>query len=294
MQTPEHILDICLQRLRAGESVLNIANTFPEHRDELTGFLAVAESLINLPIKEVPTPIKRFKYAEQNSSILNLNSLRALMRFSVVPVALFCVVLGGKALITATSGSLPGDTLYTVKRATESARINLIQDEKELAIAHVELAQKRLEEAKQAISENDPETETAAIAALKEQTEKTLATAAPLAATIAAENQDNSLINELVAIHDSQKLLLASITKQVDSSITDTVMQIAQATEESVSQLLTQIQPQEETKNEAVKPSATNADPATTAITHTTEITEPQEDTTASIIAEPAEPQYAP
>lgn len=65
----------------------------------------------------------------------------------VAAVSIFVLLLGGwMTSVNAASSSLPGDTLYSLKLVTESARLKLVSREHR-AILHTEFAQRRYEEA---------------------------------------------------------------------------------------------------------------------------------------------------
>lgn len=58
----------------------------------------------------------------------------------------FVLAIGSLSTVNASSGSLPGDTLYSVKRITEQAQLRLASLDKR-AVLHTEFAERRLKEA---------------------------------------------------------------------------------------------------------------------------------------------------
>jgi hypothetical protein len=69
----------------------------------------------------------------------------------------FVFLLGGWiSTVNAASNSLPGDTLYTIKRVTEQAQLRLASLE-DRAVLHTEFASRRLEEAAAMTQSGDPE-----------------------------------------------------------------------------------------------------------------------------------------
>ncbi len=144
----------------------------------------------------------------------------SLFRVAIVPISLVIVLLGVPAIASATKNSLPGDKLYSLKRASEQVQLTLTQDQNEVATLHVELMEKRLDEVKKAADSGNTTSETLAIAELKSQTEKTFAQAGPVATANAISNQDSSLLDNLVAINNKQKTVLTELSKESDNNDT--------------------------------------------------------------------------
>lgn len=69
--------------------------------------------------------------------------------------AVFVLILGGWTTVNAASASLPGDTLYNVKRATEAAQLKFASTESK-ALLHSEFAQRRVEEVVALKESSDP------------------------------------------------------------------------------------------------------------------------------------------
>ncbi len=209
---PDYIFEEALKRLRTGESVLSISQSFPEHKETLESLLPIAALTMSIPKMQPPVPHRQYRFVKEiQSAPYRFAGIFQFMRMAVIPISLVAALLGGKLVVNATANSLPGDKLYTLKRATEEARLNLSMSDSAAATIHVELVQKRLEEVKKAIDSKNSATETAAIEALQKQTEKTFAVASQVAAVNAVTNKDSSLLDNLVAINKEQKSVLASI-----------------------------------------------------------------------------------
>lgn len=69
--------------------------------------------------------------------------------------AVFVLILGGWTTVNAASTSLPGDTLYNVKRVTEVAQLKFASTESK-ALLHSEFAQRRMEEVVALKQSEDP------------------------------------------------------------------------------------------------------------------------------------------
>lgn len=224
MTTPDEIFAQALERLDRGETPQQIAKDFDKaNQQELEGLLSVAQMGLHIPKLVPPTPYKRHLFAEKVVTSSNtIAQLLSFARVAIVPISLVIVLVGGGAVVSATEDSLPGDKLYSLKRATEEARLTVTRDQTKIASIHVELMQKRLQEVKQAATNGDQATETAAIAELQSQSEKTFAEAAPLA-TANAISKDSTLLDTLVAINKEQKDVLEEVGESDDSQDTKTV-----------------------------------------------------------------------
>lgn len=214
MTLPETIFAEALERLDRGETPHQIAASFPEYEQELEGLLSIAEMGMNIPKLVPPTPYKRHLFAEKTVTTSGaLVQFLNFMRVAIIPISLVIALIGGRAMVDATEDSLPGDKLYSLKRATEEARLTITRDQSKIAIIHVELMQKRIADVKKAADTGDQESEAAAINELQTQTEKTFAEAAPLATANAISNQDSTLLDSLVAINQEQKDVLEDVSE---------------------------------------------------------------------------------
>lgn len=219
----EDIFDTALTRLRSGENLNAIVKDYPDHATELISLLSVAESGLNIPKLVPPTPFKRRLYEEKASTATWFAEKLWFSRMAIIPIALVVTFLGGRAVVSATETSLPGDTFYTLKRATESARLTFTRDPEKLASIHVELMQKRVNEVRQAADGGDQTVEAKAIEALQSQTTKTFAEAASVATANAISKQDSSLLDTLVAVNKEQKDVLEDLSNNEENQDTKIV-----------------------------------------------------------------------
>lgn len=223
MTLPDSIFAIALERLEHGETPSQIASSFPEYQNELVGLLHVAEMGMNIPKLIPPTPYKRHLYAEKAITSAWFVPVLQFLRVGAIPIALVIALVGGGAVVDATENSLPGQALYSLKRASEEARLTFTNDPQKIAVIHVQLLQKRLDEVKQAATTGNQASETAALAELQSQTEKTFAEAAPVATANAISNKDSSLLDSLVAVNKEQKSVLTALTTSGETEIAKNV-----------------------------------------------------------------------
>ncbi len=225
MEISEHILNSAINQLQDGKSIAEVLALHPEHTKELLPLLEVVSMGLSIPKVVVPTPMRRHKFAETALYPSMWASLLTYSRLAIIPISLVAILLGGKVMVNAADNSLPGDSLYSLKRATEAARLNLTFDQNKVATLHVELTQKRLDEVRQAISNQNETQEKAAIEALQEQSDKTFATVPQVAAANALTKDDQKLLDSLVAINKEQKDVLSAVKDENQSkSAADTAL----------------------------------------------------------------------
>ena len=169
---------------------------FPEQQQEAV-LLAVA--LKSIPIINPPRAVQRRKYEAQTEAMpaFAFSSLFHFRFIASTAVVVFMVLGGGFAYVT--FHSLPGQTLFSVKKSAEQFR--------------VQIAKKRVAEAEKlaASDNNDPEL---ALAALKEVTQAT-ETASKEVKTLTAKDikaSEDPLLAALEDVSKKEKDLVAGIT----------------------------------------------------------------------------------
>lgn len=152
---PEHLLDACLEAMRAGKSLDEALRSCPEVASELRPLLQLAAELTALP-EPAPTmhglmrAMAQAAIAEQTPSqapqLLRIRfwSLPVLARVAASLVAAFLLFWG---LTAASSQSVPGNLLYPVKRFTERVQIFLTLGGNDQAELRVVFSERRLAEA---------------------------------------------------------------------------------------------------------------------------------------------------
>ncbi len=153
----ELTLDEALQLLASGVSREECLRRFPHYADELAPLLAAAESaraglLANQPL---PTPNlargkRRFLEAARASTQRPLGLLNA--RLVSALLALLLVIVLGAGVASASAQALPGDALYPVKRAIESAQLAVTFDGDTYDELQREHAERRRAEAREVLA----------------------------------------------------------------------------------------------------------------------------------------------
>lgn len=170
-RTFENVLDDCLSQLRAGASVEDCLAQYPEHAADLRPLLAMTAAVHNVP---VPRPDPAAFYANRQrmldavqaktahyqsprsflfpwtsrgrfslGGLLNRPLLRTALAIAVLILALS---LGTGRLVTTAADSLPGDTLYPVKRIAENVQYALTFDSADRQRLQAEFAKERQSE----------------------------------------------------------------------------------------------------------------------------------------------------
>ncbi|MEZ4179980.1 MAG: DUF5667 domain-containing protein [Candidatus Doudnabacteria bacterium] len=231
------IIEQSLEQISQGQAPATILAQYQdqlssEQHAELADILDTVNLLTSIKTKTPPTPLKQHKYAELRANKWRFAQLLNFTKYAAIPLVLAIAFTGSRSLIYATDQSLPGETLFSLKRATEKARVSLTFDKEHAAQLEAQITQKRLEETKKVLAEsNDPEQKALAIAELTTQTQKAFDSAADIIPSEALKEGDSDLLKTLVAINKEQKNLsatsieledaesLASSTKENDKTI---------------------------------------------------------------------------
>lgn len=147
-------LEICLQALEQGEDMETVLRRYPHLAAELRPILEASLHARTLAAFEIPGETLRRGRARLLQRAAELRRSRRaprrsfLFTFRPLAVTLMLVVffLGGTGLVSASSGALPGDSLYPLKRGWEDFRLIFIADEVERDGLELEYENERFEE----------------------------------------------------------------------------------------------------------------------------------------------------
>lgn len=243
-QEQEHIFEQALQMLAKGESFEDTLKAFPEY-PSLAEDLDVVTKLQTIPIATPPAPTMRYKFTQKQSASQKIFALFGNYKFAAVPLAIAVIIGGSYSIMQAAEHSLPGEKLYGVKIASEQARLQFTFDENKEAALHVALAKKRLEEARTVITLNNPSQEVAALDALEKQTAKTFEVTSQLAATNAFSDNDQSLLDNLVAINKEKKSVLQdAANSSVAKEVAETALSNSKETDMDLAKLIAAVNEQ--------------------------------------------------
>ena len=179
----DSILDLCIERIAAGESLEACLADYPEHANELEALLKITQSLYTLPllngaesaaqaglqamvekIDEAPLVLPFFSrtktrfihFFEGISKTIfflkeNLMFRKPLFATLFVLIALFA---GTTMTAAAAQDALPGDALYAVKTSVEDLRLGMSWDTATEAEQSLLLADQRLQEINELLAQN--------------------------------------------------------------------------------------------------------------------------------------------
>ena len=162
----ENILDECLERmLLNGETVEQCLANYPEHADELRPLL---ETAMNAGVVSSIQPGAEFRDRARHQLQAAFRDMEEKQRrpffiwnwqprwaTAAVTIALVLLISGG-GTAAAAAGSMPGDTLYPVKLATEQTRLAFTFTDLGKAEVYTELADKRVDEIIYLVEQNKP------------------------------------------------------------------------------------------------------------------------------------------
>lgn len=153
----ESILDECLEKLRRGETVEQCLARYPGEAAELAPLLRVAED--SLKASSVVEPRPEFKARARQEMRTQLrgkewkpqpkkaSSVAWLPRWAVAVASVILIFLvAGTGTVAASTSSMPDDTLYPVKLASEQVRLGLTRGDINKARVNVRLADRRVKE----------------------------------------------------------------------------------------------------------------------------------------------------
>jgi Domain of unknown function (DUF5667) len=159
----ERILQLCLARIAAGESIAACLNDYPEHADELAPLL---EAVVELRGWAPPALSAATRGATRTRAHAALAAQRARsprrwawvwargMRLALGSVLALLLLLGTLGIsVAAAQSSLPGQPLYGLKRQSEELRLQLASDAEQQAELRLQFAGRRLDEALAEVSE---------------------------------------------------------------------------------------------------------------------------------------------
>jgi hypothetical protein len=153
----EKILDECLEGLRQGDSVEQCLARYPEQAAELDPLLGVALASQKASLAVEPRPEfkaqarnemrSQLSYEGRNAEPKKTRPVSWIPRWAVVVASLVLIFLvAGTGTVAASSSSMPDETLYPVKLASERVRLRLSRGELKKARVNVHLADIRVKE----------------------------------------------------------------------------------------------------------------------------------------------------
>lgn len=181
----------------------------------------------------VQSEIRRTRIAEPSQSPRqSLFGILSLFRFNKFAVAglMAIVVLGLVGGATkASKDSLPGETLYSVKKAAEIVEKALASSPEAKVKVGIKHAKRRLQEVQILVAEKETsEVVTETLGALKSETEQVMATAA---------EAKPELLQNVAALVDEEHEVLESVKEQADEKVKEAFSEAITASRETANKL---------------------------------------------------------
>lgn len=150
----DEVVEECLRRLEAGETVESCLRRFPQHAAALAPLLSAAAELRALPIPQLSHAARNAARARAQAAFARQyrSPRRTMGRWWAplpvlrVAVALLLAFVLFGASVASAQHSLPGEPLYSVKRATETAQLYLARRPEQKAELYLSFAGRRVDE----------------------------------------------------------------------------------------------------------------------------------------------------
>jgi len=148
----DEILDRCLQQLFRGESIEDCLKSYPELASQLEPLLNTSFLLLKQTSTIQPDPRFKDKVRARLQEMLSLKTERKTIfplwrkGWAVAMIAVVVIALASIGTVVASAQALPHEPLYSVKLATEQARLYLAFSDVQRAKLHIEFAERRAAE----------------------------------------------------------------------------------------------------------------------------------------------------
>ena len=161
----DNIVNECLERLAAGESVMDCLARYPEHADELAPLLGMMHATTQASRAAMPSAAGKARGIEQMQAALakgrhrrgrRLQLPRIFWRPITTPIAVafavvFLAIVAAGGTTVASADSIPGEPLYPVKSIREAVEERIARSDEHKAQVHAKLARERGREMRELI-----------------------------------------------------------------------------------------------------------------------------------------------
>jgi hypothetical protein len=147
----EDILNNCLERMFDGESIEDCLRDYPWQASELEPLLKTSFALLRKSAAIQPDPEFKARVHSHLQGMLYAKRERAGIpiwrrKWAVAMTTVLVILLAGMGTVAASATALPDESLYTVKLATEQARVALAFSDMDKAGLHIRFAERRVME----------------------------------------------------------------------------------------------------------------------------------------------------
>lgn len=155
MTSLDDILEECLKAIETGRPVESILLRYPDREAELRGLLAAARSARAAGVSEPPASLsgttragvlRRAAELRVSAAASRKPVIAPLLRVAISLALVAILVVTSTRLVSASSGALPGDQLYSVKRSWEDLQLFFVFQIEDHQILESRFTQERLDE----------------------------------------------------------------------------------------------------------------------------------------------------
>jgi len=154
-------LEVCLNALETGVDLESVLKLYPQEAEELRPVLEAAIQARSLALPAVPEAAMqrgRARLLQQANQLRKRWTLFTFPRLATSLAIALLFLVSGTGLVSASSGALPGDQLYPVKRSWEGLRMFFVFSPEEREGMRSAFEQERLDEISELLTErrNEP------------------------------------------------------------------------------------------------------------------------------------------
>ncbi|OGS24696.1 MAG: hypothetical protein A2297_03965 [Elusimicrobia bacterium RIFOXYB2_FULL_48_7] len=210
----EDALDESISRLKAGKTIRECLETYPEYAEELAPLLVTAEKLNSMPaemphncnlaqaiekVRETAGRIGTTRVPEGHSFAGRFFNFRAALGLATAAGFLLIASIG---LVSYSYRTIPGDSFYPVKILCEKIDLDYLTAENKKSDKHIELADERLDEV-QKVAHSRHSIDKNALHSMHEHTEIALNDVEGI-----SDNEEIDCLNRIQQLHRRQIDLL--------------------------------------------------------------------------------------
>ena len=232
----DDILELCLDRMAKGDTIEQCLESYPEQAAELEPLLTAALCAAKASSVIEPRPEFQRLAKQRLLSTIAAKEKKKIehrmpfwgwqRRWAVALTVVLVILLAGVSTVTASASSLPGDTLYPVKTATEDVQGFFTFGSEAKANFYTKLAQRRLDELKLLVEKNR-QIPQSLLAVMNKETDGAI--------EILGKNKQvgNESIDRLMVVTSNEKAVLTELIEKVPPKAKLKLQQALQRSEDA-------------------------------------------------------------
>ena len=232
----DKIFDKAFSELKNGSSLEEALLKCQPEQENLAEYLTLAKKLHELPKTIAPQPVMQRKYMLVPERLVRFAWLRLPSMATSISIGTLLLISAFGATGYAASNSLPGQTLFAVKKSAENLQLKFASSPEKKVTLQVEFSKKRLMEAQQVISDPkaQPQATKQAINELVSQTKNTVEAVQVITEKEPSPEKSTPIVISLENITAQQQKLINDIKTSGD---TTDIAKAKETTNENVTKL---------------------------------------------------------